>query len=82
MDHPIALNHSPRLRKRSLHDKLIQSCPQQLSRLLEGVLYVFRHPGRNPASFLIRLRHGVWQWLVVACLAWLIVSWAWEFGVV
>lgn len=59
MNHPIALDYAPRLTERSLHDKLIQGRPLQLSRLLEGVLHVLRHPGRNPASFLIRLRHGV-----------------------
>jgi len=51
MDHPIALDHAPRLGERGLHDKLIQGRPQQLSRLLEGVLHALRHPGRNPASF-------------------------------
>ena len=63
MDHPIALDYTPRLTKRSLHDKLIQSRPKQLSRLLEGVLYVLRHPGRNSASFLIGKRHSVWSGL-------------------
>ncbi len=51
MDHPVALDHAPRLAERRLHDKLIQRRPQQLSRLLEGVLHGLRHPGRNPASF-------------------------------
>jgi hypothetical protein len=57
MDHPVALDYAPRFAQRSLHDKLIQGRPLQLSRLLEGVLYVLRHPGRNSASFLVRLGH-------------------------
>jgi hypothetical protein len=70
MDHPIALNYTPRLTKRSLHDKLIQSRPKQLSRLLEGVLYVLRHPGRNSASFLISKRHSVWSGLFTLWSCW------------
>ena len=51
MDHPVALDHAPRLAERGLHDELIQRRPQQLGRLLQGVLHGLRHPGRNPASF-------------------------------
>ena len=57
MDHPIALDYAPRFGKRGLHDKLIQRRPQQLSRLLEGVLHVLRHPGRNPAAMFGRESH-------------------------
>ena len=58
MDHPVALDHALRLAERGLHDKLIQRRPQQLSRMLEGVLHFLRHPGRNPASFVGRESHG------------------------
>ena len=60
MDHPVALDHAPRLAERGLHDKLIQRRPQQLSRLLEGVLHALRHPGRNPAAFVVGERHLGW----------------------
>jgi len=64
MDHPVALDHAPRFAERGLHDKLIQRRPQQLSRLLKGVLHGLRHPGRNPASFFGRESHRFGQSLV------------------
>jgi hypothetical protein len=76
-DHPVALDYPPRLAQRSLHDELIQGRPLQLSRLLEGVLYVLRHPGRNPASFLVRVRH---KRLAVAC--WVVGGLSFGSGVV
>ena len=57
MNHPVALDHAPRFIQRGLHDELIKGRPLQLSRLLKGVLHLLRHPGRNSASFVIRLLH-------------------------
>ena len=66
MDHSVALNDSPRLTQRGLHDKLVQSRALQLSRLLERFLHALRHPGRNPASCVIRLAHTFSQMSLAA----------------
>lgn len=68
MNHPFALDHTPRFTESGLHDKLIQRCPHQLSRLLEGVLHFLRYPGRNPASFFGQESHGLGNRLAVAGL--------------
>ena len=57
MNHPVALDYPPRFSQRGLHDKLIHRRPQQLSGPLEGVLHVLRHPGRDPAAFVVRECH-------------------------
>lgn len=57
MNHPVALDHPPRFSQRGLHDKLVHRRPQQLSGPLEGVLHVLRHPGRDPAAFIVRECH-------------------------
>lgn len=68
MNHPVALDNAPRFTERGLHDKLIQRCPHQLSRLLEGVLHFLRHPGRYPASFIGQESHWLGNRLSVVGL--------------
>lgn len=68
MNHPVALDHAPRFTERGLHDKLIQRCPHQLSRLLEGILHFLWHPGRNPASFIGQESHWLGNRLSVVGL--------------
>lgn len=78
MNHPVALDHTPRFAERGLHDKLIQRRPLQLCCLLEGVLHGLRHPGRNPASFFGGESHlfgyslvSLWAWSVGSRVAYL-----------
>ena len=59
MDHPLTFYYALRLCEGGLHDKLVERRPQQVCCLLQGVLHVLRHPGRDTASIESGSSHGV-----------------------
>ena len=57
MDDAPAFDYALRFVQGGLHYELIKRGPQQIGCLLQSVLYVLRHPGRNSAPFLSRQCH-------------------------
>ena len=54
MDDAPAFDHALRFVQGGLYHELIKRRPQQIGCLLQSVLHVLRHPGRDSATFLSR----------------------------
>ena len=58
-DNPLTIDDPPSLAQGSLDNELVQRRPDEIRRLLKGVLHGLRHPGGDSAAFVRRDRHGV-----------------------
>ena len=57
MDDAPAFDYALSFVQGGLHHELIERRPQQIGCLLQSVLHVLRHPGRDAAAFLSRQSH-------------------------
>ena len=57
MDDAPAFDYALSFAQGGLYHELIERRPQQIGCLLQNVLHVLRHPGRDPAAFLSRQSH-------------------------
>ena len=57
MDDAPAFDHALRFVQGGLYHELSKRRPQQIGCLLQSVLHVLRHPGRDSATFLSRQSH-------------------------
>ena len=70
VDHPLAFDHALCLPEGGLHDELVERRSQQICCLLQGLLYVLRHPSRDTAPIESGSSHGVDSRFVISVCVW------------